>query len=222
MPVTLPHSVKQLLQDKAYGHVVTFNAQGKPQLTMVWMDVDGDEVTFNTAEGRNKPQNLRRDPRIIVSVQDRNYPQTYAVFHGKARITETGADDHVDKLARRFLNVREVSVPSARREATDRTHQRRSDRRLRSEDATLGIGRCEVSPQRSAPGWALPGVRRVGILPCCRTGCPDVKERDGTGPAIFPRTSAMASRMRAAAFALGSAAPSFGSRVPAYRKGGES
>ena len=67
MPVTLPHSVKKLLQDKAYGHVVTFNAQGKPQLTMVWMDVDGDEVTFNTAEGRNKPQNLRRDPRIVVS-----------------------------------------------------------------------------------------------------------------------------------------------------------
>jgi|SRR6266478_5419469 len=75
MPVTLPHSVKKLLQDKAYGHVLTFNAQGKPQLTMVWMDVDGDEVTFNTAEGRNKPQNLRRDPRIIVSVQDRNDPR---------------------------------------------------------------------------------------------------------------------------------------------------
>jgi len=105
MPVTLPHSVKKLLQDKAYGHVVTFNAQGKPQLTMVWMDVDGDEVTFNTAEGRNKPQNLRRDPRIIVSVQDRNDSQAYAVFHGKARITETGADDHIDKLAKRFLNA---------------------------------------------------------------------------------------------------------------------
>jgi PPOX class probable F420-dependent enzyme len=101
MPVTLPQSVKKLLQDKAYGHVVTFNAQGKPQLTMVWMDVDGDEVTFNTAEGRTKPQNLRRDPRIIVSVQDRHDPQAYAVFHGKARVTETGADDHIDKLADR-------------------------------------------------------------------------------------------------------------------------
>jgi len=42
--------------------VVTFNAQGSPQLTMVWMDVDGEEVLFNTAEGRKKPQNLRRDP----------------------------------------------------------------------------------------------------------------------------------------------------------------
>ncbi len=105
MPVTLPRSVKKLLEDKAYGHVVTFGQDGKPQLTMVWMDVDGDEVLFNTAEGRKKPQNLRRDPRVIVSVQDRNDPQAYAVFHGKARIAEVGADDHIDKLAKRFLNA---------------------------------------------------------------------------------------------------------------------
>jgi PPOX class probable F420-dependent enzyme len=97
--------VKKLLQDKAYGHVVTFNTQGKPQLTMVWMDVDGDEVLFNTSEGRRKSQNLRRDPRIIVSVQDRNDPQAYAVFHGKGRVTEAGADDHIDKLAKRFLGA---------------------------------------------------------------------------------------------------------------------
>ena len=103
MPVTLPQSVKTLLLDKAYGHVVTSNGQGKPQVTMVWMDVDGDEVIFNTAEGRRKAQNLRRDPRIIVSVQDRNNPQAYAVFHGKARVTETGADAQIDKLAKRFL-----------------------------------------------------------------------------------------------------------------------
>jgi PPOX class probable F420-dependent enzyme len=67
--------------------------------------VDGDEVLFNTAEGRKKSENLRRDPRVIVSVQDRNDLQAHAVFHGKARITETGADDHIDKLAKRFLNA---------------------------------------------------------------------------------------------------------------------
>lgn len=105
MPVTLPESVKKLLQDKAYGHVVTFDADGKPQVTMVWMDVDGDEVLFNTAEGRKKPQNLRRDPRVIVSVHDRHDPQAYAVLHGKARVTEAGADDHIDTLAKRFLNA---------------------------------------------------------------------------------------------------------------------
>src|SRR5262245_36965514 len=102
MAVAIPQSLRKMLEDKAYGHVVTFNAQGKPELTMVWMDVEGDEVLFNTAEGRRKPQNIRRDPRVIISVQDRNNPQAYAVLHGKARITDSGAGDHIDKLAKRF------------------------------------------------------------------------------------------------------------------------
>jgi len=51
MPIPLPQSAKKPLQDKAYGHVMTFGAEGKPQVTMVWMDADGDEVLFNTAEG---------------------------------------------------------------------------------------------------------------------------------------------------------------------------
>ena len=105
MPIALPQSVKKIMQDKAYGHVVTFNADGKPQVTMVWMDVEGDEVLFNTADGRLKPRNLRRDPRVVVSVQDRNDPQSSMVFHGKASITEVGADEHIDKLAKRFLGA---------------------------------------------------------------------------------------------------------------------
>ena len=49
MPVKIPQSLRTMLEDKAYGHVVTFNATGKPEVTMVWMDVEGDEVLFNTA-----------------------------------------------------------------------------------------------------------------------------------------------------------------------------
>src|SRR5207247_10276303 len=105
MAVKIPQALKKILEDKAYGHVVTFNPAGRPELTMVWMDVDGDELLFNTAEGRRKPDNIRRNPRVIVSVQDRNNPQTYAVFHGKARVTDEGADEHIDKLAKRSLVV---------------------------------------------------------------------------------------------------------------------
>src|SRR3954453_17583467 len=105
MPVNIPQSLKTMLEDKAYGHVITFNAQGKPEITMVWIDVEGDEVLFNTAEGRRKPDNIRRDPRVIVSVQDRNNPQSYAVFHGQGRVTDAGADEQIDKLANRFLGV---------------------------------------------------------------------------------------------------------------------
>jgi PPOX class probable F420-dependent enzyme len=105
MATTLPQPVKKILEDKAYGHVITFDPSGKPQVTMVWMDVDGDDVVFNTAEGRLKPKNLQRDPRVIISVQDRNDPQSYLVFHGKATIAEAGADAHIDKLAKRFLGA---------------------------------------------------------------------------------------------------------------------
>ena len=105
MAIALPQSVKKIMEDKAYGHVITLGAGGKPQVTMVWMDVDGDDVLFNTAEGRVKPKNLRGDPRIVISVQDRNDPQSHMVFHGKATVTEAGADDHIDKLAKRFLGV---------------------------------------------------------------------------------------------------------------------
>jgi len=56
MPIALPESVKNVLEDKAYGHVVTFNPNGRPQVTMVWMDVEGNEALFNTAEGRKSPR----------------------------------------------------------------------------------------------------------------------------------------------------------------------
>ena len=105
MAIKLPQTVKKILEDKAYGHVITLNASGTPQVTMVWVDVDGDEVVFNTAEGRTKPKNLRRDPRIVISVQDRNDPQAHMVFHGTASVTEAGADAHIDKLAKRFLGA---------------------------------------------------------------------------------------------------------------------
>ena len=105
MAIKLPESARKVLQDKAYGHVVTFGAGGRPQVTMVWVDTDGDDVLFNTAEGRKKLQNLRRDPRIIISVQDRNDLQAYMVIHGTATLTEAGADAHLDKLAKRFLGM---------------------------------------------------------------------------------------------------------------------
>ena len=105
MPMELPESIKQLLTLRAYGHVVTRNPDGSPQMSMVWMDVDGNEVLFNTAEGRIKPRNLRRDPRILISVQSPLNPQAHAIFNGTAAATAEGADQHIDMLAKRFLGM---------------------------------------------------------------------------------------------------------------------
>lgn len=105
MSIELPEKIKQMLTLRAYGHVVTRNPDGSPQLSMVWMDVEGEEVLFNTAEGRIKPRNLRRDPRILISVQNPLNPQAHAVFHGTATVTAEGAEQHIDRLAKRFLGM---------------------------------------------------------------------------------------------------------------------
>ncbi len=105
MALKLPEAAKKLLTDKAYGHVTTFTPKGEAQVTMVWMDCEGDQVVFNSADGRLKLRNLRLDPRIVVSVQDRADPQAYLTVYGKAAITEQGADANIDKLAKRFLGV---------------------------------------------------------------------------------------------------------------------
>lgn len=105
MAITLPEPVKKILQDKTHGHVITFNPKGTLQLTLVWLDVDGDDVVFNTAEGRVKPRNLRSNPRIVISAQDPNNPRSYMVFYGKATVIEAGADEHIDKLAKKYMGV---------------------------------------------------------------------------------------------------------------------
>ncbi len=105
MPIELPDTIKQFLTLKAYGHVVTRNKDGSPQMSMVWMDVDGNEVLFNTAEGRVKPRNLRRDPHILISVQNPLNPHAHAIFYGTETVTAEGAETHIHKLAKRFLGM---------------------------------------------------------------------------------------------------------------------
>ena len=102
----LPESARVLLADRAYGHLVTTNPSGTPQASMLWVDVDGDEVLINTSEGRAKTRNMRRDPRVLLSVQDRDEPQQYLLIHGHVTaITADGADEHIDMLSGRFLGL---------------------------------------------------------------------------------------------------------------------
>lgn len=105
MPIALPEALRKVLVDKAYGHVITFNADGSPQVTMVWMDAEGNQPMYNTADGRIKVTNLRKNPKIMVSVQDRNNPQSYALIKGTATITAEGAEEHIDRMAQRFLGM---------------------------------------------------------------------------------------------------------------------
>ena len=92
----------RLLQEPNFATVGTVNPDGSPQLSIVWIDWDGRNVLFNTAVGRVKPRNLERDPRVSVLVLDREDGYHWVAVRGTAELTTEGADEHIDKLARKY------------------------------------------------------------------------------------------------------------------------
>jgi PPOX class probable F420-dependent enzyme len=84
--------------------VATVGADGAPQVTPVWIDHDGRYIRFNTARGRVKTNNLERSPKIALSIQDPENPYRYIQVRGRvAEVTEKGADEHIDALAKKYL-----------------------------------------------------------------------------------------------------------------------
>jgi PPOX class probable F420-dependent enzyme len=92
----------RLLLEPNFATVGTVNPDGSPQLSIVWIDWDGEQVLFNTAAGRAKPRNLERDPRVSVLVSDRADGYRWVGVRGAAKLTTDGADEHIDKLARKY------------------------------------------------------------------------------------------------------------------------
>ena len=100
----IPESVVKLLQKPFLAHVCTTMADGSPQVTPMWVDTDGEHILVNTADGRTKTRNVRRDPRVAVSVVDPENPITGAlqVRGTVTEITAEGADEHIDALAHKY------------------------------------------------------------------------------------------------------------------------
>ncbi|MCO5315702.1 MAG: PPOX class F420-dependent oxidoreductase [Solirubrobacterales bacterium] len=102
---SIPADALYLLEGKHFAHVATINPDGSPQVTPVWIDHDGDMILFNTAKGRIKDRNLRHDPRVAISIPDSENPYQALVIQGRVKeITEEGADQHIDALAKRYLD----------------------------------------------------------------------------------------------------------------------
>lgn len=101
---TLSPAVQTLLESGSFGSLATLMPDGSPQSTIIWVDTDGQHIVFNTAEGRQKPRNLRRDGRVALSIADKDNPYHRAWFRGHViEMTHEGADEHIDKLAKRYL-----------------------------------------------------------------------------------------------------------------------
>ena len=99
-------SYADLFTKKAFAHVATLMPNGSPQVTPVWFDYDGQYIRINSARGRQKDRNLRRDARVALSIQDPDNPYSFVQLRGKVvEITEEGADAHIDLLAKKYTGA---------------------------------------------------------------------------------------------------------------------
>src|SRR4029077_7065093 len=104
MSQVIPESYLDLLEKPAFGNLGTLMKDGSPQVTPVWVDYDGKHVRVNSAKGRVKDKNMRRDPHVSIAIQDPANPYRYMEIRGKVvEITESGADDHINKLSKKYL-----------------------------------------------------------------------------------------------------------------------
>jgi PPOX class probable F420-dependent enzyme len=104
----IPESFRPLLKDdvKAFADLATLLPDGSPQVTPVWFDTDGDMIRVNTAKGRWKDRNMRRDGRVALSIIDPSNAYRYLQIRGKVeKVTEQGADAHIDRLAKKYMGL---------------------------------------------------------------------------------------------------------------------
>jgi len=103
----LPDSARELIASGALAHLVTLNKDGSPQVSCVWMGIENDELVSGHLPEHQKVRNVRRDPRVVVTFEGtRVRPpglKEYLVVHGRARVTEGGAPELLQRLAHVYL-----------------------------------------------------------------------------------------------------------------------
>ena len=100
----IPETFSDLFQKKAFAQLATLMSDGSPQVTPVWCEFDGKHVVINSAKGRTKDVNMRRNPTVALSIQDPDNPYRHLCLKGKVvEITEKGADAHIDKLSKKYI-----------------------------------------------------------------------------------------------------------------------
>lgn len=102
----IPASHRDLLEDKVYAILTTVMPDGQPQSTVVWVDYDGAYVRVNTAAGRQKDKNMRRNPKVTLSLVDPDDPFRWLEIRGTVdEIDETSGLDHINRLAKKYMGA---------------------------------------------------------------------------------------------------------------------
>ena len=106
MAEIIPENYKDLFDKKAFANLATVMPDGTPQVTPVWVDYDGTHVLVNSARGRRKDRNMESNPAVALSILDPENPYRYLEVRGRVtEITEEGADEHIDKMAKKYLGA---------------------------------------------------------------------------------------------------------------------
>ena len=103
MPIS--DNARILLEQPIFASLATIGPDGHPQVTVIWLHVEGDKVVFNTAEGRAKHRNMVADPRVTVMLLDPENGYRYAELRGTVEVTTDGADESIDELAQKYLGT---------------------------------------------------------------------------------------------------------------------
>jgi len=106
MAEVIPEKYMDLLGEnkKSFANLATVMPDGTPQVTPVWVDYDGHHILVNSARGRRKDKNIARNSAVALSIQDPDNPYRYLEVRGRvAEITEEGADEHIDKMAKKYM-----------------------------------------------------------------------------------------------------------------------
>jgi PPOX class probable F420-dependent enzyme len=104
MPAAFPEKFLDLFQKKSFGAFTTIMPDGSPQTSPVWVDYQGGDIWVNSAVGRQKDKNVRRDPRVAVTIMDPDNPYRYVEVRGQVKeVTQSGADAHIDAMAKKYL-----------------------------------------------------------------------------------------------------------------------
>ena len=102
MGISLSDAVRELVDGKNYATLATINADGSPQTSAMWVGRDGDDLLFSTIAGRLKDRNMRRDPRVSVTIMEREDPENYTEIRGTATITDAGGRELDDRLSWKY------------------------------------------------------------------------------------------------------------------------
>jgi PPOX class probable F420-dependent enzyme len=105
----IPQEIRKLIESGTPAHLVTLNRDGSPQLTLVWIGLDGDDIVAGHLPENRKVKNIRHDPRVAISLQASTKSAMglteYAVLYGEAHIEEGGAPELLQKLAEVYIGT---------------------------------------------------------------------------------------------------------------------